>query len=95
MTITSRTRQNAERAKARIQKAAPRFQKAAPRSIVKTAIIDFANPDSVRQFTDQQLGDTRPLDTLINNAGIMVLPKRETSPDGHELQFATNALGLL
>jgi hypothetical protein len=60
---------------------------------VKTAIIDLANPDSVRQSTDQQLGDTRPLDTLINNAGIMAIPKRETSPDGHELQFATNVLG--
>ena len=86
VTFTSRTQQNAERAKSRIQEAAPG-------AVAKPAVLDLANPNSVTQFADQQLGDARPIDILINNAGVMALPKRETSPDGHELQFATNVLG--
>lgn len=86
VTITSRKQEDAERAKGRIEATAPS-------SIVKTGIIDLANPDAVKQFADQQLSDARPIDILINNAGVMALPNRETSPDGHELQFATNVLG--
>jgi NAD(P)-dependent dehydrogenase (short-subunit alcohol dehydrogenase family) len=33
------------------------------------------------------------VDTLINNAGVMALPKREVTADGFERQFATNVLG--
>jgi NAD(P)-dependent dehydrogenase (short-subunit alcohol dehydrogenase family) len=34
-----------------------------------------------------------PLHILVNNAGIMALPDREVTPQGWELQFATNFLG--
>ena len=34
-----------------------------------------------------------PLHILINNAAVMALPTRQLSPEGHELQFATNHLG--
>ena len=34
-----------------------------------------------------------PLHLLVNNAGVMAVPQRRVSAEGHELQFATNHLG--
>jgi NAD(P)-dependent dehydrogenase (short-subunit alcohol dehydrogenase family) len=34
-----------------------------------------------------------PLHILVNNAGVMAVPELRRSPEGHELQFATNHLG--
>jgi NAD(P)-dependent dehydrogenase (short-subunit alcohol dehydrogenase family) len=36
---------------------------------------------------------TGPLHILVNNAGVMAVPELRHSPEGHELQFATNHLG--
>ena len=47
----------------------------------------------MRKFAAQQLADDRPLDTLVNNAGVMAPARRKVSADGFELQFATNVLG--
>ncbi|MBC7275918.1 oxidoreductase [Nocardioides sp.] len=51
--------------------------------------LDLADLSSVRQFADAWDG---AIDVLINNAGIMMVPKRLTT-DGYESQFATNHLG--
>ncbi|WP_277047158.1 SDR family NAD(P)-dependent oxidoreductase [Caballeronia mineralivorans] len=47
----------------------------------------------MRQFTQRELAQRRPIDILINNAGVMTPPKRLESADGFELQFGTNVLG--
>ncbi len=52
--------------------------------------LDLADPTSVAAFSDAWTG---PLHLLVNNAGVMALPSLELTPDGWELQFATNHVG--
>ncbi|WP_405584889.1 oxidoreductase [Streptomyces sp. NBC_01092] len=52
--------------------------------------LDLADLSSVREFADAWQG--RPVDLLINNAGVMMLPEQRTA-DGFEMQFGTNHLG--
>jgi NAD(P)-dependent dehydrogenase (short-subunit alcohol dehydrogenase family) len=52
--------------------------------------LDLADHGSVRAFVANWSG---PLDLLINNAGVMALPQLELTPEGWEMQFATNHLG--
>jgi NAD(P)-dependent dehydrogenase (short-subunit alcohol dehydrogenase family) len=54
--------------------------------------VDLADLASVNAFTDEMLAEGRPIDILINNAGVMALPKRQTTVDGFEMQFGTNYL---
>lgn len=56
---------------------------------VLVARLDLADQASVRQFTENWQG---PLHILVNNAGVMATPEVRT-PQGWELQFATNYLG--
>ncbi|WP_327403000.1 oxidoreductase [Streptomyces sp. NBC_01288] len=51
--------------------------------------LDLADLASVREFAE---GWDRPLDLLVNNAGVMMLPERRTR-DGFEMQLGTNHLG--
>jgi NAD(P)-dependent dehydrogenase (short-subunit alcohol dehydrogenase family) len=54
--------------------------------------VDLADLGSVKAFADRMLAEARPIDILINNAGVMALPKRQTTADGFEMQFGTNYL---
>jgi NAD(P)-dependent dehydrogenase (short-subunit alcohol dehydrogenase family) len=56
---------------------------------VRVARLDLADRASVSEFAADWEG---PLHMLVNNAGIMATPERRT-PEGWELQFATNHLG--
>jgi NAD(P)-dependent dehydrogenase (short-subunit alcohol dehydrogenase family) len=51
--------------------------------------LDLADPASVDEFVTNWSGT---LHILVNNAGIMATPEQRT-PEGRELQFATNHLG--
>jgi NAD(P)-dependent dehydrogenase (short-subunit alcohol dehydrogenase family) len=54
--------------------------------------LDLADLASVADFAKQM--QARPsLDLLINNAGVMALPRRQATADGFEMQFGTNHLG--
>jgi len=56
-------------------------------------VVDLGDLASVRNFTKQFKAKGLPLHYLINNAGIMALPTRETTKDGFEAQFGTNHIG--
>lgn len=86
ITLPSRTQAKSDDAVARIRQQVPQAN-------LKTGVLDLSSLASVHAFAEQQLTDTRPLDTLINNAGVMAIPKRTLSVDGFEMQFATNVLG--
>ncbi len=58
-------------------------------SSVSVAPLELADRDSVAAFVAAWEG---PLHVLVNNAGIMATPEMR-SPEGWELQFATNHLG--
>ena len=73
--------------------AVERIRAAAPRAQVTTADLDLASLTSVRALSDNLLADGRPVDILINNAGVMTPPTRHETQDGFELQFGTNFLG--
>ncbi|WP_394365705.1 Rossmann-fold NAD(P)-binding domain-containing protein [Streptomyces sasae] len=49
--------------------------------------LDLADKASIAAFTSTWTG---PLHILVNNAGVMVLPTLERTPDGWELQFPAN-----
>ncbi|HSV66482.1 MAG TPA: oxidoreductase [Mycobacteriales bacterium] len=51
--------------------------------------LDLADLSSVREFAE---GVDGPVDVLVNNAGVMAVPRRTTA-DGFELQIGTNHLG--
>jgi NAD(P)-dependent dehydrogenase (short-subunit alcohol dehydrogenase family) len=57
---------------------------------VRVAPLDLADPASIAAFVAAW---DAPLHVLVNNAGVMALPERVLTPQGYELQFATNHLG--
>jgi NAD(P)-dependent dehydrogenase (short-subunit alcohol dehydrogenase family) len=54
--------------------------------------LDLADLGSVRGFASRFVAEGVALDLLVNNAGVMAPPRRETV-DGFESQFGTNHLG--
>jgi NAD(P)-dependent dehydrogenase (short-subunit alcohol dehydrogenase family) len=54
--------------------------------------LDLADLASVRAFTNAYTERFDRLDVLVNNAGIMAIPRRLTK-DGFEMQLGTNHLG--
>jgi NAD(P)-dependent dehydrogenase (short-subunit alcohol dehydrogenase family) len=63
-----------------------------PDAAVRFELLDLASLASVRAFAERYLATGRPIDILIDNAGVMALPTRQTTVDGFEMQFGTNYL---
>ncbi len=64
---------------------------ASPNADLEFVALDQADLGSVRAAATQVMGEER-LDVLVNNAGIMMMP-RELTVDGYESQFGVNHLG--
>ena len=63
-----------------------------PGAKVAVEALDLSSLDSVRAFAARFGAGHEGLDLLLNNAGVMAPPRRETA-DGFELQLGTNHLG--
>jgi len=85
VTLTARDVKKAEQVAKMIRAAQP-----GARLSVRSLALD--RPDSVRAFAKGWLAENRALHLLLNNAGVMACPLGRT-PEGWELQFATNHLG--
>ena len=84
--IAARNARKAEDAMARIRAAVPSAK-------VRFEALDLSRQASVAEFAQRFLDDGRPIDILVNNAGVMMLPTREVTEDGFEMQLATNYMG--
>ena len=72
--------------------AADRIQNEAPTARLELIPLDLSDLSSVQAFATSFREGHSQLNGLINNAGVMALPKRTTT-DGFEMQFGTNHLG--
>ncbi len=83
------------RTPAKAGKAADRILNLVPNAKLHTEVLDLAVQASVHAFANRvkERFPGQSIDLLINNAGVMALPKREVTEDGFERQIATNYLG--
>ena len=73
--------------------AADRIRARVPGAKLTVRALDLSSLASVRSLAEEMVAEGRPIDILINNAGVMTPPSRQESADGLELQVATNHLG--
>lgn len=73
--------------------AVERIRTQVPAARIRFEPLDLADLESVASFADHLRGQRDSLDILINNAGVMVPPRRIETRDGFELQLGTNHLG--
>lgn len=70
-----------------------RIRSAVPGGMVSTRTLDLSSLTSVAALAAELNDEGRPIDILINNAGVMRPPTRQVTADGFELQWGTNHLG--
>jgi NAD(P)-dependent dehydrogenase (short-subunit alcohol dehydrogenase family) len=76
----------------RARRARDKMESQLERSSLELLEVDLANLASVREAAASVLTGHARLDLLVNNAGVMGTPYRQTA-DGLELQMATNHFG--
>jgi len=70
-----------------------RLRAAVPGAKASLRTVDLASLDSVATLAGDLAAEGRPINILLNNAGVMAPPVRHTTVDGLELQFGTNYVG--
>jgi NAD(P)-dependent dehydrogenase (short-subunit alcohol dehydrogenase family) len=64
-----------------------------PGATITLRDLDLSSLESVAALGETLRAAGDPIHLLINNAGVMTPPKRQTTVDGFELQWGTNHLG--
>jgi NAD(P)-dependent dehydrogenase (short-subunit alcohol dehydrogenase family) len=82
----------ASRDETRGKQALARLMGEVPEATVERRSLDLASLASIRAFADGIQASYPSVDLLINNAGVMAIPRRTTA-DGFEMQLGTNHLG--
>ena len=72
--------------------AATAVRAAVPGAQVSLRDLDLASLGSVAALGETLRDEGRPVDLLVNNAGVMTPPERRGTQDGFELQLGTNHL---
>ncbi|KAJ5620785.1 hypothetical protein N7510_004769 [Penicillium lagena] len=69
------------------------IRKIHPSQIIRIVQMDLSSKNSICAAAASIIEMVSSIDVLINNAGVMAIPERTLSVDGHEMHFATNFLG--
>jgi NAD(P)-dependent dehydrogenase (short-subunit alcohol dehydrogenase family) len=64
-----------------------------PQARVSLRDLDLSSLSSVAELATALTDEGAPVHLLVNNAGVMTRPTRQTTADGFELQLGTNHLG--
>jgi len=85
----------AGRSKEKAERAITALKKEFPTSIGKVEFlrVDLANLATIKPAAEEFMSKEIRLDTLTNNAGVMVPPVGSKDAHGHEQQMGTNCLG--
>ncbi|GAA1436869.1 SDR family oxidoreductase [Microlunatus lacustris] len=81
------------RNRAKGEAAVARIRQGTPGADLTLHDLDLASLDSVAALGRTLTREGRPIHLLINNAGVMTPPDRQTTADGFELQLGSNHLG--
>ncbi len=81
------------RNRAKGEEAVAQIRATVPDAKLTIKSLDLSSLASVKALGDELNAEGRPIDLLVNNAGIMQPPQREATADGFELQFGCNHLG--
>ncbi|GAB2625551.1 short chain dehydrogenase [Paractinoplanes abujensis] len=75
------------------ERAVARIRQSHPGATVSLRDLDLSSLRSVAALGETLRAEGHPIHVLINNAGVMRPPNRQTTADGFETQFGTNHLG--
>ena len=81
------------RSQDRANAARDKILRTAPDADIKVSLLDLSSLASIQAFSERTRDSEIFVDLLINNAGIMMPPKRTLTVDGFEMQIGVNHLG--